>query len=104
MKAKEYFRKYTEENQDEEPTYRFVKILMVMFNGVAEITIARNAKSNSAMISIMDEQNTKANSFTRKVNETEGLGIRRDAFKHFIIDKMSELAELVGWGKISTDG
>lgn len=97
MKAKEYFRKYVEENQDEEPMYRVVKTLMDMFNEVKEIQLMRKAKSDSAMIAIMNEQNLKANSFIRKVNEIDGLGVKNDAYKQFINDQMPELGKLVGW-------
>jgi len=97
MKAKEYFRKYLEENQDEEPMYRVVKTLMDMFNEVKEIQLMRKAKSDSAMIAIMNEQNIKANSFIRKVNEIDGLGVKNNAYKQFINDQMPELGKLVGW-------
>jgi len=97
MKAKEYFRKYVEENQDEEPMYRVVKTLMDMFNEVKEIQLMRKAKSDSAMIAIMNEQNIKANSFIRKVNEIDGLGVKNNAYKQFINDQMPELGKLVGW-------
>ena len=97
MKAKEYFRKYVEENQDEEAMYRVVKTLMDMFNEVKEIQLMRKAQSDSAMIAIMNEQNIKANSFIRKVNEIDGLGVKDNAYKQFINDQMPELGKLVGW-------
>lgn len=97
MKAKEYFRKYAEENQDEEPMYRVVKTLMDMFNEVKEIKVMRKAQSNSAMIAIMNEQNLKANSFIKKVNEKDGMGVKNDAFKQFITDQMPELSKMIGW-------
>jgi len=97
MKAKEYFRKYIEENQEEENMYRVVKTLMDMFNEVKEIQVMRNAQSNSAMIVIMNEQNLKANSFIRKVNDIDNLGVKMDAFKQFINDQMPELSKMIGW-------
>ena len=97
MKAKEYFRKYVEENQDEDAMYRVVKTLMDMFNEVKEIQLMRKAQSDSAMIAIMNEQNIKANSFIRKVNEIDGLGVKNNAYKQFINDQMPELGKLVGW-------
>ena len=97
MKAKEYFRKYVEENQDEEAMYRVVKTLMDMFNEVKEIQLMRKAQSDSAMIAIMNEQNIKANSFIRKVNEIDGLGVKNNAYKQFINDQMPELGKLIGW-------
>ena len=97
MKAKEYFRKYVEENQDEEPMYRVIKTLMDILNEVKEIQLMRKAQSDSAMIAIMNEQNIKANSFIRKVNEIDGLGVKNNAYKQFINDQMPELGKLVGW-------
>jgi hypothetical protein len=97
MKAKEYFRKYVEENQDEEAMYRVVKTLMDMVNEVKEIQLMRKAQSDSAMIAIMNEQNIKANSFIRKVNEIDGLGVKDNAYKQFINDQMPDLGKLVGW-------
>ena len=97
MKAKEYFERYVNENQSEEPLYRVVKTMMDMFNEAKDIQLMRKARSNSAMISILNEQNTKCNSFIRKVNEIDGLAIRRDAFKDFIKIQMPELYEMIGW-------
>lgn len=97
MKAKEYFRKYVDENQDEEPMYRVVKALLDMFSEVKEIQLIRNAKSDESIISIMNEQNLKANSFIRKVNEIEDLGVKKDAFKQLVSDQMPELGRLIGW-------
>ena len=97
MKSKEYFEKYVNENQDEEPLYRVVKTMMEMFNEVKEIQEMRKAQSNSAMISILNEQNIKCNSFINKVNEIDELGVKRDAFKEFIKDQMPELALMIGW-------
>ena len=97
MKAQEYFRKYVEENQDEDAMHRVVKTLMDMFNEVKEIQLMRKAQSDSAMIEIMNEQNIKANSFIRKVNEIDGLGVKTNAYKQFINDQMPELGKLLGW-------
>jgi hypothetical protein len=97
MKAKEYFQKYVDENQDKEPLYRVVKTMIDMFNEVKEIQVIRKAQSNSAMISIMNEQNIKCNSFINKVNAIDGLGVKRDAFKGFINNQMPELGLMIGW-------
>lgn len=97
MKAKEYFRKYVEENQEEDNYYRVVKTFLDMFKEVKEIQVMRKAQSNEAMIAILNEQNLKAKSFIRKVNEIDDLGVKQDGFKHFIIDQMPDLAEMIGW-------
>ena len=97
MKAKEYLRKYVEENQEEDNYYRVVKAFLDMFNEVKEIQLMRKAQSNSAMIAIMNEQNNKANSFIRQVNELDDLGLKKDGFKEFIKSQMPELYEMIGW-------
>lgn len=97
MKAKEYFEKYVNENQDKENMYRVVSIFFDLFNEVKEIQLIRKAQSNSAMIAILNEQNLKANSFINKVNEIDDLGIKRDAFKIFISQEMPELYKMIGW-------
>lgn len=97
MKAKEYFRKYVEENQDEEKLYRVVKSFMDMFNEVKEIQVMRKAQSDSAMVAIMNEQNIKANSFIRKVNEIDDLGLKPNGFKEFIKSQMPDLAKMINW-------
>lgn len=97
MKAKEYFEKYVNENQDKEKMYRVVSIFFDIFNEVKEIRLMRKAQSNSAMIAILNEQNLKANSFIRKVNEIDDLGIKKDAFKIFINEEMPKLSKMIGW-------
>ena len=97
MRAKEYFERYVNENQNKEPLYRVVKTMMDMFNEVKEIQEMRKAQSNSAMISILNEQNIKCNSFINKVNKIDDLDVKRDAFKDFIKDQMPELSVMIGW-------
>lgn len=97
MKAKEYFRQYVEENQDKEQMYRVIIILMDMFTEVEEIRLMRKAKSDLAIIAILNEQNTKANSFIRKVNEIDGLSIKNNAFKELVKQEYPDLSEKIGW-------
>ena len=105
MKAIEYFKKYKEklkepnemDSQIDHKYYCVVSSLMDLFNEVKTIQTARKAKSDSAMIAIMNEQNLKANSFIKMVNLDYNLGIKRDAFKDFIKDQMPELAKMIAW-------
>ena len=91
MKAIEYFKKYKEKlkqpnERDSELNHKYycvVSSFMDFFNEVKKIQLARKAKSDSAMIAIMNEQNLKANSFVKMVNLEYNLGIRIDAFKEF---------------------
>jgi hypothetical protein len=105
MKAIEYFKKYKEKLKEpndigSEQDYKYycvVSTLMDFFNEVKTIQLARKAKSNSAMIAIMNEQNLKANSFIKMINLDYNLGINRDEFKDFIKDQMPDLAKMIAW-------
>ena len=105
MKAIEYFKKYKEklkepnemDSQIDHKYYCVVSSLIDFFNEVKTIQNARKAKSYSAMIAIMNEQNLKANSFIKMVNLDYNLGIKRDAFKYFIKEQMPELAKMIAW-------
>lgn len=99
MKAKDYFKQFNEENQDKIPEWRLIFAFNQMFNEVKEVAKMRNAKSNSAMISIFNEQNQKANSFIRMLNVTdyftENGRIYQDAFKLYLQEKNPDFYKLV---------
>ena len=97
MKAKDYFKSYVNENQEKESCVRVVDIFMKMFHESKDIQIMRKAKSDESIIAIMNEQNQKANSFIRKVNEHDGLGFKRDAFKIFMNQISPEFSKMIGW-------
>ncbi len=101
MKAKEYFKKYKDIKTEKRRDYALVKCFMDMFNEVKEIQKNRNAKSNSAMISIFNEINQKGNAFIKMVNseidETKEGKVYYDGFKIFIQIQMPELAKMIGW-------
>ena len=101
MKAKEYYKQYNEIVKEKGSDYALVKCLMNMFNEVKNIANSRNAKSDSAFISILNETNQKANSFIKMINKdidnTKVRFVKLDAFKTFIINEMNDLATLIGW-------
>ena len=97
MKAKEYLRKYIEEDQDKSEAFRCVSILFEMFDESRHIISIRKAKSDRAVIAIMDEQNDKANAFIRKINELGGTQFQKDIFKRLIKEEMPELHKQLGW-------
>jgi len=95
MKAKEYFEKYINENQDKSKEWRFIKCLQEMILEVNEIAKMRNAKYDRALIAIFNEQNMKAISFIKKVNEIDGTFYKIDAFKIFLKEESPEMYKLV---------
>ena len=97
MKAKEYFQQYQELNQDKTPEWRLITAFRQMALEVNDIVKMRSAKSNSALISIFNEQLLKANSFTKMLNETahwDGT-IIKDAFKVYLQGETPELTKLI---------
>lgn len=101
MKAKEYFTEYNNIKKEKGGDYALVECLMNMFKEVKVIQKSRNAKSDSSVVSILNETNQKANSFIRMINKTidnkkEGF-IKIDAFKIFVKLKMKKLAYLLNW-------
>jgi len=84
MKAKEYYKQYNEIKAEKGSDYALVKCLMNMFNEVKEIQNSRNAKTDKALISILNETNQKANAFIKLVNKdidnTKQGFILKDAF------------------------
>ncbi len=101
MKAKEYFRIYSEENQNESAEWRLISAFRKMVLEVSEIAKMRNAKSDEALTSIFREQLLKSNSFINMVNETEPFKsnghVLKDAFKIFVKHESPELAKLIGF-------
>ena len=101
MKAKEYYKQYNEIVKEKGSDYALVKCLINMFNEVKTIKNSRNVKSDSALISILNETNQKANSFIKMINKdidnTKVRFVKLDAFKTFIISEMNDLATLIGW-------
>ena len=101
MKAKEYYKEYNTIKVEKGSDYALVKCLMNMFNEVKKIQISRNAKSNSALISILNETNLKANSFIKMINKdidnTKQGFVKVNSFKIFIKSEMKELADMIGW-------
>ena len=97
MKAKDYFQEYQDLNQDKSPEWRLITAFRQMTLEVNEIVKMRSAKSNSALISIFNEQLLKANSFTKMVNETADWNgsIIKDAFKVYLQGETPELAKLI---------
>ena len=96
MKAKEYFRVYKEENQDKSYEWRLVNALRKMVLEVEEIAKLRNAQSDNALIAIFNEQNLKAQSFIRMVNDTlQDQKIRGDAFVLFVKEESPDLAKMI---------
>lgn len=71
MKAKDYFKEFQEENQEKIPEWRLIYALHGMINEVNEVAKMRSARTNSAMIAIFNEQNLKANSFIRMINQLD---------------------------------
>ena len=102
MKAKDYYIKFINENQDQTPNWRVRDALKQMFFEVDEIIKARNAKQDAAMIAIFNEMEIKSHKFIALVNETEPYKtkepIRRDAFRLFVAWRSEELAAMI-WGK-----
>ena len=97
MKAKEYFKNYKEKQLTDKWEVALIRQFEAMFQEVKQIQNNRNAKSDNAIISILNETNNKANSFIRMVNKEENRGIYNNAFKIFIQEQMPEFAKMIGW-------
>lgn len=99
MKAKEYFNKFLNENQDKTVNWRLNDTFRQMVLEVEAIAKMRNAKYDGALCAIFKEQLLKANSFVKMVNETEpfksGKTLKKDAFKIYVQITSPELAKLV---------
>lgn len=93
MKAKEYADRYLKsENKDNE----LCEIMRAFFNEIKEIQEKRNARSNDAMITILNEQHQKWQKFAGIINAR--LPVTRPilymGFKNTIHHAIPELREL----------
>ena len=99
MKAKEYFNQFLNENQDKIVEWRLVNAFRQMVLEVEQIAKMRNAKSDTALVAIFKEIETKSHLFIRLVNETEPFKSERtvkyDAFKLFVEQSSPSLAAVV---------
>lgn len=99
MKAKEYFNQFLNENQDKVIEWRLVNAFRQMVLEVEQIAKMRSAKSDTALVAIFKEIETKSHSFIRMVNETEPFKtegtVKYDAFKLFIEQSSPSLADVV---------
>lgn len=105
MKAKDYFNQFLNENQDQSVEWRLVHALREMFIEIKTIATKRQAQSDSALIAIIKEVETKSKSFIHLVNEIEPFKsegtIKKDAFRLFVTMESPTLAALV-WGETTT--
>ena len=99
MKAKEYFNQFLNENQDKTIEWRLVHAFRQMFLEVEQIAKMRRTKSDTALVAIFKEIETKSHSFIRLVNEIEPFKsegtVKRDAFKLFVEQSSPSLAAMV---------
>jgi hypothetical protein len=99
MKAKEYFSQFLNENQDKVVEWRLVNAFRQMVLEVEQIAKMRNAKSDTALVAIFKEIETKSHSFIRLVNETEPFKtegtVKYHAFKLFVQQSSPSLADVV---------
>lgn len=99
MKAKEYFNQFLNENQDKTIEWRLVNAFRQMVLEVEQIAKMRSAKSDTALVAIFKEIETKSHSFIRLVNETDPFKtegtVKYDAFKLFIEQSSPSLAAVV---------
>ena len=99
MKAKDYFKKFNEENQDKSVDWRLINSFREMVLEINEIAKMRNVKTDSGLIPIFKEQHLKCNSFCRMLNEIEPYksegSIKQDAFKIYMECESPDLAKLV---------
>ena len=97
MKAKEYNKQFNELLKTETIEKSIYEIFKNMFLEVTEIQKIRKAKTDSAVISILNEMNTKGNSFVRKANKEHKVMLINDAFKKFVVVRHKDFANLIGW-------
>ena len=99
MKAKEYFNQFLNENQDKIVEWRLINAFRQMVLEVGQIAKMRSAKSDTALVAIFKEIETKSHSFIRLVNETEPFktegSVKYDAFKLFAEQSSPSLADVV---------
>ena len=99
MKAKEYFNQFLNENKDKTVEWRLVNAFRQMVLEVEQIAKMRSAKSDTSLVAIFKEIETKSHSFIRLVNETEPFKsegtVKYDAFKLFVEQSSPSLAAVV---------
>lgn len=84
MKAKEYFEKYVNENQDKSNEWKIVKTFRDIFCEGQKMAKNRNAKTIRAYEAIFKELNIKGNSFCRMVNKIDDMQLKNNAFMLFV--------------------
>ena len=97
MKAKEYNKQFTKLLKTETVEKAIYEVFKNMFLEVKEIQKLRKAKTNSAVIAIFNEMNTKGNSFVRNANKEHKVMLINDAFKKFVVVRDKDFANLIGW-------
>ena len=95
MKAKEYFEKYINENQDKSKEWRIVQTLRDIFCEAEVIAKNRNVTTDAGYQSIFKELNDKANSFCKAVNQIDDMELKHDAFKLFIKSENKNLYKML---------
>lgn len=97
MKAKDYFKRFKEDERDLTAGEKFTGILLSVFQDTQGIVDKRGARSDGSLRAIFEEQNKKVNSFVRMVNKDKGVNLRRNIYKTFIKEEMPILAESLNW-------
>lgn len=97
MKAKEYFEKYVNENQDKSNEWKIVKTFRDIFCEGQKMAKNRNAKTIRAYEAIFKELNIKENSFCRMVNKIDDMQLKRwfYEFKHGHPFLLSEETDII---------
>jgi hypothetical protein len=93
MKAKEYAEKYNDAPTNE----TLAEICNSFVNEIGELIESRHARSNSACIAILKEQDQKWVAFSNLVP-----GIRRNGFRLLIEEFFPAMIEPLGWGNLTT--
>ena len=98
MKAKEYFNRFINENQDRSIELRLLMVFNDMLMEIKTIQNQRNTKSDRAFIAIMKELEVKSRAFVRLVNEIEPFKsegeLKHNAFMLFVEQQYPELAKI----------
>lgn len=96
MKAKEYAQQYNAAKTEEEKKEAIRKIIVGFVAEVKSLAQARKAVSNSALASIVKEQDDKWRAFARLVEDKT---VDPDGFKNFNIRRFPYICNLLGWEK-----
>lgn len=98
MKAKEYYEKYEfslHSNDDATINKGLSDMMLEMARESEKMIQGRHAKSNSALVGVLNEQNNKWNAvITLDEKKYGGSMIARNGFKAFWLHKMPELRML----------